>query len=128
MTGRSTIECMLEILKMLAILLYCSVITREIGYNLVIMTTLPIIIIIIISLYTTGIIATNSYCDQQLNQLHIVADNIKQNCSLGNFLSKHSVILMLFISLLNLLMFIKHSVCVEENGVVVTINVAILSY
>ena len=40
------------------------------------MITLPIIILI--SLFTTPITAHNSYCDQQLNQLHIVADNIKQ--------------------------------------------------
>ena len=43
------------------------------------MTTLPIIIIII-SLFTTGITATNSYCKQQLNQLQTTAHNIKQKC------------------------------------------------
>ena len=40
------------------------------------MITLPIIILI--SLFTTPITATDSYCDQQLNQLHIAANNIKQ--------------------------------------------------
>ena len=40
------------------------------------MITLPIIILI--SLFTTPITADNSYCDKQLNQLHIAADNIKQ--------------------------------------------------
>ena len=48
------------------------------------MTTLPIIITIIISLFTTGITATNSYCDQQLNQLQTAAHNIKQNCTIDN--------------------------------------------
>ena len=41
------------------------------------MTTLPIITIII-SLLTIGITTTNSYCNQQLDQLHVIADNIKQ--------------------------------------------------
>ena len=44
--------------------------------------TLPIIILI--SLFTTPITADNSYCDQQLNQLQITANNIKQKCSINN--------------------------------------------
>ena len=48
------------------------------------MITFPIIIIIIItSLFTTGITAT-PYCDQQLKQLQITANNIKQNCTINN--------------------------------------------
>ena len=50
------------------------------------MMTLPIIILI--SIFTTGITAANSYCDQQLNQLHITADNIKQNCSIKDYTIK----------------------------------------
>jgi len=46
------------------------------------MTTLPIIIIII-SLFTTGITA-NSYCDQQLKQLQTATSNIKQKCTINN--------------------------------------------
>ena len=44
------------------------------------MTTLPIIILI--SLFTTGIIAT-SYCDQQLKQFRLVTKNLKHNCPLA---------------------------------------------
>ena len=46
------------------------------------MTTLPIIILI--SLFTTPITATNSHCDQQLQLLQITTNNIKQNCSINN--------------------------------------------
>ena len=45
------------------------------------MITLPIIIII--SLFITDITAT-PYCDQQLRQLQITANNIKQNCTINN--------------------------------------------
>ena len=41
------------------------------------MLTLPIIFLI--SSFTTGITA-NSYCDQQLKQLELTTNNIKQNC------------------------------------------------
>ena len=46
------------------------------------MITLPIIILI--SLFTTPVTATGSYCDQQLNQLQITVNNIKQKCSINN--------------------------------------------
>ena len=42
-----------------------------------------IFVIILISLFTTGITA-NSYCDQQLKQLQTATNNIKQNCSINN--------------------------------------------
>ena len=45
------------------------------------MITLPTIIIT--SLLTTGITAT-SYCDQQLKQFQITANNIKQKCTINN--------------------------------------------
>ena len=45
------------------------------------MLTLPIIILI--SSFITGI-AANSYCDQQLQQLELTANNIKHNCSIEN--------------------------------------------
>ena len=44
---------------------------------------ITLFIIIIISLFTTEITA-NSYCDQQLKQLQITANNIKQNCTINN--------------------------------------------
>ena len=44
---------------------------------------MTISVIILISLFTTGIIA-NSYCDQQYEQLGIVTNNIKQKCSTDN--------------------------------------------
>ena len=46
-----------------------------------------IIFIFVISSFTTGITA-NSYCDQQLNQLHIAANNIKQKCSVNDITIK----------------------------------------
>ena len=45
---------------------------------------MSMIIIFIISLFTTGITATNSYCDQQLKQLQTAAHNIKQKCSIDD--------------------------------------------
>ena len=39
--------------------------------------------IIIISLFTTGITAT-PYCDQQLKQLQITTNNLKQKCTINN--------------------------------------------
>ena len=45
------------------------------------MLTLPIIFLIFS--FTTGITA-NSYCDQQLKQLELTTNNIKQNCSINN--------------------------------------------
>ena len=47
-----------------------------------------IFIIILISLFTTGITA-NSYCDQQLKQLQTATNNIKQNCSIDDFTIKN---------------------------------------
>ena len=48
------------------------------------MIIFPIIIIIITSLFFTGIPAT-PYCDQQLKQLQMTADNMKQqNCTISN--------------------------------------------
>ncbi|XP_065896278.1 fibrinogen-like protein 1 [Dysidea avara] len=44
------------------------------------MTTLHIILI---SLFTTGITAT-PYCDQQLKQLQVAANNLKQKCTINN--------------------------------------------
>ena len=49
-----------------------------------IMITLPIIILIS---FNTGITA-NSYCDQQLKQLHTTTRNIKQKCSIKNIVIK----------------------------------------
>ena len=46
-------------------------------------TMLKTSVIILISLFTTGITA-NSYCDQQLKQLEIAKNNIKQKCSIHN--------------------------------------------
>ena len=43
--------------------------------------------IILISLFTTGITA-NSYCDQQINQLHSAARNIKHKCSINDIAIK----------------------------------------
>ena len=50
-------------------------------------STMMIFAIILISLFTTGITA-NSYCDQQLKQLHTATNNIKQNCSINDFTIK----------------------------------------
>ena len=44
-------------------------------------------IIILISLFTTGITA-NSYCDQQYEQLQTVANNIRQKCSTNDITIK----------------------------------------
>ena len=44
---------------------------------------LPIIIIISVSIFSTGITAT-LYCDQQLNQLQMTTNNIKQKCTINN--------------------------------------------
>ena len=46
-------------------------------------STMKTSVIILISLFTTGITA-NSYCDQQLKQLQITTNNIKQKCSITN--------------------------------------------
>ena len=45
------------------------------------------IIIILISLFTTGITA-NSYCDQQYEQLQTAANNVKQKCTISNITFK----------------------------------------
>ena len=44
---------------------------------------IPLPIIILISLFTTGITA-NSYCDHQIKRFQISANNIKQKCSINN--------------------------------------------
>ena len=44
-------------------------------------------VIILISLFTTGITA-NSYCDQQYKQLQTAANNIKQNCTINDITIK----------------------------------------
>ena len=44
-------------------------------------------VIILISLFTTGITA-NSYCDQQYEQLQTAANNIKQNCTINDITIK----------------------------------------
>ena len=44
-------------------------------------------VIILISLFTTGITA-NSYCDHQLKQLETTTNDIKQNCSINDFTIK----------------------------------------
>ena len=50
-------------------------------------STMMVFVIILISLFTTGITA-NSYCDQQLKQLQTATNNIKQNCSIDDFTIK----------------------------------------
>ena len=47
------------------------------------MSIMKIFVIILISLFTTGITA-NSYCDQQLKQLEITTKNFKHKCSITN--------------------------------------------
>ena len=79
---------------------------------------MKIFVIILISLFTTGITA-NSYCDQQYEQLGIVTNNIKQNVPLIIVLSKLVVISPIIVHLV----FIKHNICVEENGVLLVFTV-----
>ena len=49
--------------------------------------SMKIFVIILISLFTTGITA-NSYCDQQYEQLQTAANNIKQKCSINDIIIK----------------------------------------
>ena len=75
-------------------------------------------VIILISLFTTGMTA-NSYCDQQYQQLQTATIiTLNKNVPLRTLPSKLAVILIhYFTSILNLLVFTKRSVGVEENGV-----------
>ena len=50
---------------------------------LIVTSTMKTSVIILVSLFTTGITA-NSYCDQQYEQLDIITNNIKQKCSTDN--------------------------------------------
>ena len=85
------------------------------------MTTLHIILI---SLFTTGITAT-PYCDQQLKQLQVAANNLKQNVPSTILPYQLAVTLMLSTSLLNLLVYTKWTVGVEENGILLMSTVTL---
>ena len=67
-------------------------------------------IIILISLFTTGITA-NSYCDQQYEQLQLQLTILNKNVPLMTLLSNPVVILTHYTSLLNLLVTVYQTQC-----------------